>query len=106
MSRPSSTSALAARAGTKATGGAGITARAAPSPSMKGDCEMAKGGYPMGQGFPEGTCPDSDHIAQERSRLRGAAQRHFAQNSQQAAPPKGKQTKTPPPPPQDIEDAM
>jgi hypothetical protein len=61
---------------------------------------MAKGGG-NSAGFPEGTCPDSDHIAGERSRLRSAAQRHFAQNAQQAAPPKQKQAtggQMPPPP--------
>jgi hypothetical protein len=70
---------------------------------------MAKGGYPGGQGFPDGTCPDSDHISQERSRLRSAAQRHFAQNAQQAAPPKQKQAtgaQQSPSPPMDLEDEM
>jgi len=72
--------------------------------------------------FPTGMCPDSDHIAQERSRLKSAAQRHFAQNAQQAASPKQKQAtggpapsglppikaaKGPPPSdPMDLEDEM
>ena len=52
---------------------------------------MAKDGN-GGNSFPQGTCPDSDHIAQERARLSSAAQRHFAQTMRQpAASPKQKQ---------------
>ena len=64
--------------------------------------------------FPSGTCPDSDHIASERARLRQASQRHFAQGAggkAQAAPPRqvqatGSPAKGPPGPPTDLEDEM
>ena len=44
-----------------------------------------------GNGFPTGTCPDSDHISSERARLKQASVKHFAQTASgkaQAAPPK------------------
>lgn len=55
------------------------------------------------------SCPQSDHIDQERARLKSASQRHFAQSGNAKAQqfkeriPKGpeRQAKAPPPPTDD-----
>ena len=74
-----------------------------------------------GNGFPSGTCPDSEHISQERARLKSASQRHFAEGGRggkaPAAPPKQVQATGSPNPgsrgapnpsmgPSDLEDEM
>jgi hypothetical protein len=66
-----------------------------------------------GMGFPGGTCPDSDHIASERARLRQASVKHFAQTASgkaQTAPPKQAQATGAKGPvaagPTDLEDEM